>query len=80
VRPDRIITVFAGQDREATEKARTYFTGYPPSSPSIAILRDGQLAFMMQRGDIEMSSPETIAAALARAFDKVCAGKEAVTQ
>src|SRR5690348_14361276 len=80
VRPDRIVTVFAGQDREATEKARTYFTGYPPSSPSIAILRDGQLAFMMQRSDIEMSSPETIASALARAFDKVCGGKEAVTQ
>lgn len=80
VRPDRIVTVFAGQDREATEKARTYFTGYPPSSPSIAILRDGQLAFMMQRSDIEMSSPEAIAAALARAFDKVCARKEAVTQ
>ncbi|HKW77326.1 MAG TPA: BrxA/BrxB family bacilliredoxin [Terriglobales bacterium] len=80
VRPDRIVTVFAGQDREATEKARTYFTGYPPSSPSIAILRDGQLAFMMQRSDIEMSSPEMIAAALARAFDKVCAGKETVSQ
>jgi putative YphP/YqiW family bacilliredoxin len=70
VRPDRIITVFAGQDREATEKARTYFAGYPPSSPSIGLLRDGQLVFMMQRSDIEMSSPEMIASALTRAFEK----------
>lgn len=73
VRPDRIITVFAGQDRDATEKARTYFTGYPPSSPSIGLLRDGELVFMMQRSDIEMSSPEMIAAALTRAFEKYCA-------
>jgi bacilliredoxin len=73
VRPDRIITVFAGQDRDATEKARTYFSGYPPSSPSIGLLRDGQLVFMMQRSDIEMSSPEMIASALTRAFEKHCA-------
>ena len=73
VRPDRIITVFAGQDREATEKARSYFTGYPPSSPSIGLLRDGQLVYMMQRSDIEMSSPEMIASALTRAFEKHCA-------
>lgn len=73
VRPDRIITVFAGQDRDATEKARTYFTGYPPSSPSIGLLRDGELVFMMQRSDIEMSSPEMIASALTRAFEKYCA-------
>lgn len=73
VRPDRIITVFAGQDRDATEKARSYFTGYPPSSPSIGLLRDGQLVYMMQRSDIEMSSPEMIASALTRAFEKHCA-------
>ncbi|HEX7287057.1 MAG TPA: BrxA/BrxB family bacilliredoxin [Candidatus Angelobacter sp.] len=73
VRPDRIVTVFAGQDREATDKARSYFTGYPPSSPSIGILRDGQLVYMMQRSDIEMSTPEMIASALTRAFDKHCA-------
>ncbi|HLW54627.1 MAG TPA: BrxA/BrxB family bacilliredoxin [Candidatus Angelobacter sp.] len=79
VRPDRMITVFAGQDREATETARRYFTGYPPSSPSIGILRDGQLVYMMQRSDIEGSSPEIIASALARAFEKHCA-KEAVSK
>lgn len=79
IRPDRIVTVFAGQDREATEKARSYFTGYPPSSPSIGILRDGQLVYMMQRSDIEMSTPEMIASALTRAFDKHCAGKEAIS-
>jgi putative YphP/YqiW family bacilliredoxin len=73
VRPDRIITVFAGQDRDATEKARSYFKGYPPSSPSIGLLRDGELVFMMQRSDIEMASPEMIAAALTRAFEKHCA-------
>jgi putative YphP/YqiW family bacilliredoxin len=73
VRPDRIITVFAGQDRDATEKARNYFKGYPPSSPSIGLLRDGELVFMMQRSDIEMSSPEMIASALTRAFEKHCA-------
>jgi putative YphP/YqiW family bacilliredoxin len=72
VRPDRIVTVFAGQDREATDKARSYFTGYAPSSPSIGILRDGQLVYMMQRSDIEMSTPEMIASALTRAFDKHC--------
>lgn len=73
VRPDRIVTVFAGQDRDATEKARSYFKGYPPSSPSIGLLRDGELVFMMQRSDIEMASPEMIAAALTRAFEKHCA-------
>ncbi len=72
-RPDRIITVFAGQDREATEKARGYFAGFPPSSPSVGILRDGQLVYMMQRSDIETSSPEAIASNLARAFEKYCA-------
>ena len=73
VRPDHMITVFAGQDREATEAARRHFTGYLPSSPSIGILRDGQLVYMMQRSDIESSGPDEIAEALTRAFDKYCA-------
>src|SRR5205085_11320751 len=60
VRPDRVITVFAGQDKEATDAARRHFTGFPPSSPSIALMRDGQLVYMMQRSDIEVSDPNTI--------------------
>ena len=76
VRPDRMITVFAGQDREATDTARRHFTGYPPSSPSIGILRDGQLVYMMQRSDIERSGPGEIAGALTQAFEKHCAKVE----
>ncbi len=72
-RPEVLTTVFAGQDLEATKQARSYFTGYAPSSPSIALLRDGKLEFMMERRDIESSDPFTIAAALARAFDRICA-------
>ena len=71
-RPEVLTTVFAGQDPEATQQARTYFTGYAPSSPSIALLRDGKVAFMMERRDIESSDPLTIAAALTRAFDRIC--------
>lgn len=71
-RPDQSITVFAGQDREATDKARTFFTGYPPSSPSIGILRDGELVYMMQRSDIETSDPRSIAAKLTQAFNQFC--------
>jgi len=71
-RPDQSITVFAGQDREATERARNYFTGYLPSSPSIGILRDGELVYMMQRSDIETSDPRTIAIKLAEAFNQFC--------
>jgi putative YphP/YqiW family bacilliredoxin len=78
VRPDRMITVFAGQDREATEAARRHFTGFPPSSPSIALLRDGQLVYMMQRSDIEVSDPMTIAGKLKQAFEKYC-GKAAIS-
>jgi putative YphP/YqiW family bacilliredoxin len=73
VKPDRMITVFAGQDREATEAARQHFTGFPPSSPSIALLRDGQLVYLMQRSDIETSDPMTIASRLKQAFEKHCA-------
>jgi putative YphP/YqiW family bacilliredoxin len=75
-KPDQVITVFAGQDREATERARDYFTGYPPSSPSIGILRDGELAYMMQRSDIETSDPRTIALKLAQAFNQFCSKSE----
>ena len=75
-KPDQVITVFAGQDRDATERARGYFTGYPPSSPSIGILRDGELAYMMQRSDIETSDPRTIALKLAQAFNQFCSKSE----
>jgi putative YphP/YqiW family bacilliredoxin len=72
IKPDQTITVFAGQDREATETARTYFTGYPPSSPSIGLLRDGELVYMMQRSDVETSDPRTIATKLTQAFNQFC--------
>jgi putative YphP/YqiW family bacilliredoxin len=72
-RPDKAVTVFAGQETEATERARSYFTGYPPSSPSIGILRDGQLVYMMQRRDIESREAPAIATDLAAAFDQFCA-------
>ena len=71
--PGKIATVFAGQDTEATERARSYFTGYPPSSPSIAILRDGKLVYMMQRSQIETRDAAAIAADLRAAFDQHCA-------
>jgi putative YphP/YqiW family bacilliredoxin len=72
VRPEKLFTVFAGQDLEATERARSYFTGYPPSSPSIAILRDGQLVHMVQRSDIEHREAADIAGELKSAFEKYC--------
>jgi putative YphP/YqiW family bacilliredoxin len=72
-RPDHIYSVFAGQDREATERARTFFTGYPPSSPSIGILRDGKLVYMLQRHQIETREAQFIAADLTNAFDALCA-------
>ena len=72
-RPDVLATVFAGADIEATDRARGYFTGYAPSSPSIGLLRDGKLVYMMERRDIESRSAEMIAAELTAAFDKVCA-------
>ena len=71
--PDHKITVFAGQDREATERARSYFEGQPPTSPAIAILRDGKLAYLMQRYVIEQSTAQQIAGELVRAFDEFCA-------
>jgi len=71
--PDQKITVFAGQDREATERARSYFEGHPPSSPAVAILRDGKLVYLMQRSVIEQSTAPQIAGQLVRAFDEFCA-------
>ena len=71
--PDHKITVFAGQDREATERARSYFEGNPPTSPAVAILRDGKLVYLMQRFIIEQSTAQDIAAELVRAFDAFCA-------
>ena len=71
-RPDKVFSVFAGQDTEATERARSYFTGYPPSSPSIAILRDGKLLYMMQRSDIERREAPEIAIELKTAFNTLC--------
>jgi putative YphP/YqiW family bacilliredoxin len=73
IKPNQAITVFAGQDREATDKARSYFAGHPPSSPAIAILRDGQLVYLMQRSAIETSTAPAIAQELTRAFDTYCA-------
>ena len=77
VTPDRSIAVFAGQDREATERARSYFEGNPPTSPAIAIMRDGKLAYLMQRFIIENSTPQAIADELARAFNQLCAKQPA---
>ena len=71
--PDQKITVFAGQDREATERARSYFEGNPPSSPAVAILRDGKLVYLMQRYVIEQATAQQIAGELIRAFDEFCA-------
>jgi putative YphP/YqiW family bacilliredoxin len=72
-RPDQSITVFAGQDREATERARSYFDGNEPTSPAIAILRDGKLAYLMQRFVIEQASAQQIAGELVRVFNQFCA-------
>ena len=71
-RPDRLTTVFAGQDAEATARAREYFAPYPPSSPQIALLKDGEVAFMLERRHIEGRSAEEIAKDLVRAFEEHC--------
>lgn len=70
--PDHLYTVFAGQDREATAQARTYFEGQPPSSPSFALLKDGKLVHMIHRHEIENVPLEEIAANLTAAYDKYC--------
>ena len=71
-KPDQAVTVFAGQDREATDRARSYFAGNPPTSPAVAILRDGKLVYLMQRSAIEVNTAQAIAGELARAFDEFC--------
>ncbi|HEX4346982.1 MAG TPA: BrxA/BrxB family bacilliredoxin [Vicinamibacterales bacterium] len=71
--PSRVATVFAGADVEATDRARGYFEGYPPSSPCIGLLKDGQLQFILERQNIENQTAEQIAAALTQAFDTYCA-------
>ena len=71
-RPEKLFSVFAGQDKEATDRARSYFAGYPPSSPSIALLRDGQVVHRMQRSAIEPGEAAGIANELKNAFDKFC--------
>jgi putative YphP/YqiW family bacilliredoxin len=77
VKPDRSITVFAGADIEATERARSYFKGYPPSSPSIALLKNGEIVWMLQRFEIEGRDAYQIADLLKAAFDKHCAPAQA---
>ncbi len=72
VKPDVVTTVFAGADVEATERARGYFTGYPPSSPSIALLRGGKLVYIMERHQIENQEAQDIASQLTAAFDTHC--------
>lgn len=71
-RPDRLVTVFAGVDKDATAKAREYMLPYPPSSPSIALFKDGKLVHFLERHHIEGRSPEIIAANLEMAFDRFC--------
>lgn len=71
-KPDHIFSVFAGQDVEATERARSYFIGYRPSSPSLALFREGKLVHMMERSDIEHRDSADIANELKRVFDQHC--------
>ncbi|KAB8138404.1 BrxA/BrxB family bacilliredoxin [Gracilibacillus oryzae] len=71
-RPDQLVTVFAGQDREATEKAREYFEGYPPSSPSFALLKNGKIQKMVERHEIEGHSPVEVVNKLQQLFDEYC--------
>lgn len=72
VKPDKVATVFAGADIEATDRARSYFTGYGPSSPSIALLKDGKLVYMLERFQIEGRDAQQIAGELTRAFEQYC--------
>lgn len=71
-KPDRLVTVFAGMEKEATARAREYFKPYRPSSPQIALMKDGQLLHMIQRQDIEGKQPEMVAQALSQAYDEHC--------
>src|SRR4029079_10468038 len=72
VKPDKVATVFAGADLEATERARSYFTGYGPSSPSIGLLKDGKLVYMLERYEIEGRDATQIAGELTKAFEQYC--------
>ena len=72
IKPDHLTTVFAGQDADATARARSYFTGYPPSSPQIGLLKDGQLVYMLERWEIEGRHAEEIARDLVEAFERYC--------
>ena len=76
-KPEVLATVFAGQDQEATAQARSYITGYAPSSPSVALFRDGKVAFMLERRDIESSDAFSISKALKQAFERFCAPADA---
>jgi putative YphP/YqiW family bacilliredoxin len=78
-KPDRMITVFAGADIDATERAREYFTGYAPSSPSIALLKNGQLVKMFERRDLEGRLPGTVAESLVAAFNEHCSTADAAS-
>ena len=80
LRPEKMFSVFAGQDLEATERARSYFVGYPPSSPCIALLRDGKLVHMMQRSDIEHREATDIALELKKVFERFCGSPVEVRQ
>ena len=71
--PDRSITVFAGVDRDAVNRARDYMSAYPPSSPAMGLFKDGKQVFMLQRADLQRSSEQEVASALRRAFDEHCA-------
>lgn len=71
-RPDQFVTVFAGQDKEATARAREYFEGYPPSSPSFALLKDGKILKMVERHEIEGNQPVTVVEKLQSYFDEYC--------
>lgn len=78
-RPDRSVTVFAGADIEATEKARSHFAPYPPSSPQIALFRDGKLVYMLERHQIETRDAYQIADELTQAFNRFCAPASTAT-
>lgn len=78
-RPQLVGTVFAGADVEATDRARAYFAPYPASSPSVGILRDGKLVFMLQRSEIENRDARQIAERLTEAFDAICDSEDAAS-
>lgn len=73
VKPDHLVTVFAGQEKDATAKARSYFTGYPPSSPSVALLKDGKLVHMVERHEIEGRDPYQLIDHLVKTYQDHCA-------